>query len=119
MPGLCAVHTDPCDNDTDGDRCGDGAELGPDEAAGGRRDPLNFWDFYDVTGDGAIDLDDVIDVLSFFGNSALPETPGNLRDRDFVGSEFRWQTYETDDGVDIYDAIVNMESFGHNCAAVS
>ncbi len=35
-------------HDTDGDGCTNGEEVGNNEAAGGRRSPLNFWDFYDT-----------------------------------------------------------------------
>lgn len=38
------------DLDTDGDGCTDAQELGPDEQLGGRRDPDNFWDFFDTPG---------------------------------------------------------------------
>ncbi|KKK48456.1 hypothetical protein LCGC14_3144910, partial [marine sediment metagenome] len=55
-----SLGTDPCSSDTDLDGCTDREELGGDETLGGKRDPLNFWDFYDVTGptgrDGKVDL---------------------------------------------------------------
>jgi hypothetical protein len=35
--------------DTDGDGCTDGEELGSDPRLGGQRDPLNPYDFYDIT----------------------------------------------------------------------
>jgi subtilisin family serine protease len=41
--------TDPNNPDTDGDGCADGEELGPDPTLGGEQDPLNRYDFYDVT----------------------------------------------------------------------
>jgi hypothetical protein len=41
--------TDPLKPDTDGDGCTDGQEVGPDPALGGGRDPLNPFDFYDIT----------------------------------------------------------------------
>jgi hypothetical protein len=63
--------------DTDGDGCGDERERGPNEQAGGRRDPLYFWDFYDVwvqvspgvwTRDKTINVvGDVLGVASRFG----------------------------------------------------
>ena len=62
--------TDPHSADTDGDGCGDGAELGDDVTRGGRRDPLDPWDFYEVSGpnggppDGVIDLpNDILSVI--------------------------------------------------------
>jgi hypothetical protein len=35
-------------HDTDKDGCTDSKELGPDQLLGGRRDPTNFWDFFDT-----------------------------------------------------------------------
>jgi parallel beta-helix repeat protein len=40
--------TDPLNPDTDGDGCADGEELLLPPNFGGVRDPLYFWDFYDV-----------------------------------------------------------------------
>jgi YVTN family beta-propeller protein len=39
---------DLCDSDDDNDGCSDSEELGSTAALGGRRDPLNKWDFFDV-----------------------------------------------------------------------
>mgnify|MGYP001600294194 CR=1 FL=1 len=108
--------TDPCVNDTDGDGCADGEELGPDHKFGGERNPLDFWDFFDVTGDQAIDLSDALDILSYFGDPGLPATPGNLRDRDNFGAPQPHQTYESNDGVDLTDVLVNLQSFGDDCS---
>jgi hypothetical protein len=49
--GEYGLGTNICVADTDGDGCRDGAEVqnAPgSERTGGRRDPLYFWDFYDV-----------------------------------------------------------------------
>ena len=40
--------TDPCSPDTDRDGCTDGQERLLDPTHGGERNPLSFWDFYDV-----------------------------------------------------------------------
>ena len=56
------------------------------------------------------------DILSYFGDAGLPSTPGDLRDRDNFGSPQPWQTYEANDGVDLTDALVNLQSFGHDCS---
>ena len=67
--------SDPLDIDTDGDGCSDGAEIGIHEAGGGRRDPTNFWDFYDVAGaggdgdfDGVVTFADTLAVAARFGS---------------------------------------------------
>jgi YVTN family beta-propeller protein len=46
---VLIYHSNPLIVDTDGDGCGDGEELGPIKALGGQRDPLNPYDFYDIT----------------------------------------------------------------------
>ncbi len=53
--------------DSDGDGCPDAAERGPDEKKGGRRDPMNRWDFYDVNGDGKVDSRDALAVADALG----------------------------------------------------
>jgi len=40
--------SEPLVPDTDGDGCADGEEVGPNVALGGRRNPVNPYDFYDV-----------------------------------------------------------------------
>ncbi len=102
--------------DTDGDGCTDGSELGPNQLLGGQRSPLHFWDFFDVTGDQAIDLSDTLDILGYFGDAGTSPA-GNLRDRDNMLSPQPWQTYEVNDGVDLTDALVNLQSFGHDCCS--
>jgi hypothetical protein len=102
--------------DTDGDGCTDAQELGPDPNFGGNRDPLNFWDFFDVTRDRGIDLSDTLDILSYFGDPGLPGTPGDLRDRSIPDPLKPWRTADADDGVDLTDALVNLQSFGDDCS---
>lgn len=59
--------------DTDFDGCSDGEEVGPDPALGGLRDPVNFWDFFDVFApsipDQAITIADISHVVARFGSS--------------------------------------------------
>jgi hypothetical protein len=110
--------TDPFDPDTDDDRCSDGEETGDDPSLGGRRDPLQFWDFYDVSGDGAIDFIDALDVLSYFGDDGA-STEADLRDRTVVDPQIRWRTGEADDGIDFDDALASLASFGHACLALN
>ncbi|MCH8010138.1 MAG: hypothetical protein IIC91_14890 [Chloroflexi bacterium] len=68
------------DLDTDGDGCTDAQELGPDERLGGRRDPENFWDFFDTPNrnggrDGEIDLPN--DLLSVVMRINANDSNGN------------------------------------------
>ena len=54
-------------DDWDNDGCSDWNELSTDETAGGKRDPFNPYDIYDVNGDGAITLlIDILEVIRHF-----------------------------------------------------
>jgi hypothetical protein len=105
------------DSDTDDDGCLDGREgrwLAFTALQGGHRDPANFWDFFDLTGNRAIDLSDTLQVLQYFGSDGTsPES--NLRDRYIPDQLASWRTDEADNGVDLSDALANLRSFGHGC----
>lgn len=110
--------TNPADPDTDDDGCLDGREVRVLTFApqfGGDRDPLAFFDFFDVNGDEVIDLTDAIDVLGFFGNDGTSPA-ANLRDRSSPNALKPWRTAAADDGIDLNDAIVSLDSFGHDCS---
>jgi len=106
----------PCDSDTDGDGCGDLIETEPAPLFGGGRDPLDPWDFFDVTGDRAITLDDALDVLAYFGASGPAAPPAGLRDRFIPDPARPWKTARALDGVDLTDALAVLKSFGTLCA---
>ena len=109
--------TDPLNSDTDGDGCKDGREVrwnAFSPGMGGDRDPLNYWDFFDVNATGDIDLSDTLNILGFFGDSGTSPA-GNLRDRFAFDSLKRWRLAEADDGVDLSEALANLSSFGHSC----
>jgi Tol biopolymer transport system component len=63
------------DPDDDADGCSDVAEAGQDPVDGGKRDGLNFWDFFDVPSgpsllrDGAVSGPDFFAILGRFGAS--------------------------------------------------
>jgi len=116
-PGVYG--TDTGDPDTDADGCLDGREvrtLAFPPNAGGDRDPTDFWDFYDTSGDRAIDLIDTLDVLAYFGDAATDGGPADLRDRDAPNAVKPWRTVESDSGIDLADALNSLKSFGHSCA---
>ncbi len=105
--------------DTDGDGCRDGVEARPlsfSPQLGGDRDPTSPWDFFDVTGDGSVDLSDTLDVLGYFGDAGISPA-ANLRDRAAPNPLKPWQLVESDDGVDLTDALHSLDSFGHDCSA--
>ncbi len=104
--------------DTDGDGCRDGVEVHTHLFApsfGGDRNPTSLWDFYDVTGDRVVDLSDTLDVLGYFGDSGTSPA-ANLRDRASPNALKPWQLVEANDGIDLTDALANLQSFGHDCS---
>src|SRR3989344_289442 len=84
--------TNPLVFDTDKDGCSDGEEIGPDKTKGGKRNPLNPYDFYDITNstgilgkkDDAVTGVDLSLLLRWGGarDNSLPNTYGNDYDSD-------------------------------------
>ena len=110
--------------DADGDGCTDLQELGDEAEFGGLRDPSDAFDFFDVVGptpprDRAVDLNDALAVLGKFG--LLPGDPGYdvLFDR-MAGPELQpWRSRQASGvalGIDLSDALVSLQQFGHSCA---
>ncbi len=107
------------DDNDDNDACTDVQELGTDENLGGDRDPLDFWDFYDVTGEGWIDLSDALAILASFGVEPGAEGYDPRLDRYAPNPLKPWRTAAAIDsfGIDLTDALANLDSFGHECVA--
>jgi hypothetical protein len=108
--------------DTDKDGCTDSEEIGTNVSKGGLRDPGNYWDMYDVddgsstgTPGGGVDFSDTLYILSFFGGNnqnldrALINPPGG----------YPHETVESNDGIDLTDALNNLVQFGQACKAAS
>jgi hypothetical protein len=109
------------DVDGDGDGCTNQLEVGPDETLGGRRDPTNPHDFYDVTGDGNIDLsNDYFAVLALYGKATA--TPGydDFYDRGPTptGAD-AWDVSAPDGIIDAIDLNGVINSVGHSCPTLT
>ena len=111
---------DVCDPDDDNDTCFDVDENGPVHELGGDRNRLNFWDFYDVSGDSGIDLTDALAILGLFG--VEPNAPGYIDSYDRYSPNLakKYQTAQAIDGfgIDLTDALTNLDSFGDSCDGV-
>ena len=113
----------PTPPDTDGDGCNDVQESGPDETLGGRRDPLNPWDFYDVLGpgaalptDGVIDLpNDILGVIQRFSPTGVP--PYDVQfDRGVSSGPNPWNMTAPDGVIDLPNDILGVIlQFNHSC----
>ena len=106
-------------NDIDGDGCTALEESGPNHIFGGQRDPNDFWDYFDVTGDKRIDLSDAILVLQHFGDGPNDFPIDHILDRDVPDMSKPWKSEESQDlnGIDLTDALASLASFGDDCDA--
>ncbi|MEX2159255.1 MAG: flexitail domain-containing putative surface protein, partial [Dehalococcoidia bacterium] len=113
--------TDPCMADTDGDRCTDGAEVRVtpgSEETGGRRDPMNPWDFYDTDGSGAIDLfHDIFGVASRYGLKPADAGYAASFDRSAAAAgQLTWEMGPPDGTIDLFTDIFGVTfQYGHHC----
>ena len=126
--------TDPNDPDTDNDGCADGEEVGPNEVLGGRRSPLNFWDFFDTPNasnvrDKSISGADFFALLGRFGSAGSPaidplSAPGPMpayhtafdRSAALPGADL-WDLGPPDGFVSGNDFFRLLTQFTHTCAA--
>ena len=132
---LTDTGTDPNNPDTDLDGCTDGQELGLDEKRGGRRDPNNYWDFFDTDFDRAISFLDLLGIMARFnttddGGLALinrfsdPITtadpgPGNYHPRYDRGGITPggdpWDEQPADGSIGFFDLLSFYRQFNHSC----
>ena len=108
--------TQPGSGDTDGDGCADERENGPDETQGGLRDHLNPWDFYDVNGDGVIDLfNDILGVIFHYSLDGGPPYDVNF-DRGPSAGPNPWNMTAPDGVIDLFTDILGViQQHGHSC----
>ena len=128
MEGI--LNSDPAMTDSDGDDCLDGVEFGPQRSAGGRRDPMNFWDFFDTPDinnvrDKAITISDIGRIVARFGtfgdpaidplSQPLPSGYHTAFDRTPLGPNV-WNLGAPNGSVMIQDIGLSVAQFGHSCA---
>jgi hypothetical protein len=101
--------------DTDGDGCADKREAGASELAGGRRDALNPWDFFDTTGDRRHRIDDVLSVVQsyFYRDGHAAYRLG--ADRTLLGPE-AWNLGPPSGQVLVDDILASVKLYFHDCA---
>ena len=126
------------DLDDDADGCTDVAELqtaAGSETSGGRRDPHNFWDFFDPTRDGSVGFGDCLLLVQHFGRNdnngeasinrnsdplTTPDPgPGSyhpLVDRGAVVGPNPWNAGPPDGAIGFGDFLALVSQFGHSCA---
>lgn len=113
--------------DSDMDGCADAEELGADPAFGGDREFAFPYDFYDVSPSGLfddrnIDLGDTLAILAVFGVGPGDAGYRPWQDRIAPDPAKPYRTalafQEGDVGIDLSDALLTLESFGHSCASL-
>ena len=96
--------------------------MGPNEFLGGRRDPLNPYDFYDVEGGGGgppdqiIDLsNDILGVIIHYAPTGSEPTYDVAFDRGpAIGNP--WSMTAPDGVIDLTNDILGViSSFNHSC----
>jgi subtilisin family serine protease len=116
--------------DEDGDGCTKVAEEQTDpgsEFFGGRRDPQNFWDFFDPSRNKAITIGDLHGVLRRFGArgdpqidplSVAPPPPNyhTLYDRGLAGGPNPLNLTAANGSISTSDIFALLVQFGHRCA---
>ena len=134
--GDTVLNSDDPDDDNDG--CTDVTEqqtAAGSETSGGRRNPHNFWDFFDPTRDGAVAFGDLLLFVQHFGTNdeggtalinrtsdplATPdEGPGSyhpLFDRGAVVGNNPWNAGPPDGAIGFTDFLTLVSQFGHSCA---
>ncbi|MGB2694858.1 MAG: flexitail domain-containing putative surface protein [Dehalococcoidia bacterium] len=126
-------HPVPVDmwQDWDGDGCSDLREQGNNPALGGRRDPKNFWDFFDIPDvnnvrDRAISTGDLQRLIARFGTHGNPNIDPFTQplasgyhtafDRSPPGpGGNRWNLGPPDGSVSTSDILFAVTQFGHTC----
>lgn len=118
--------------DSDLDGCTNAQELGSSEVLGGRRDPLNFWDFFDTPNtenvrDKVVTMTDIMAVAGRFGSgdpnidplSPPPPSPAyhTAFDRTpaLPGAD-PWDLQAADGSIVLLDILAVANQFGHTCA---
>ena len=112
------------DPNDDNDACTDIQELGPDEKLGGRRNPHNPWDFYDVAGfaggppDGLVDLpNDILGVVTRYAPTGAEQLYDVTFDRGPSEGPNAWNMTAPDGVIDLPNDILGVIlQFGHSCA---
>jgi hypothetical protein len=124
--------TSSCATDLDNDGCSDAQENNTapgSEEMGGRRSAKNPYDFYDVNGDGTVDLFiDIFSVAAAFGDDSDSDSgtgnpepdgydPALDRSPPLMG-DFTWEMQGPDGLIDLFTDIFGVAmQFGHTCSA--
>ncbi len=105
-----------CDQDTDGDRCRDAWELGPNPQFGGQRNPQDPWDYFNPTGDGRNRIDDIMAVVNKYFVDASQPGYSTAYDRGGRYGPHAWNLLPPDGLIRIDDILTALRSYMQDCA---
>jgi hypothetical protein len=111
--------SDPTKVDTDGDGCADGEELGTLAILGGRREPTNPYDFFDVPAPAknkSVTIGDISAIIARFGASLGSASYGADFDRTPGGPD-PWDLQGPNNSITVQDITLIVAQFGHTCIA--
>jgi sugar lactone lactonase YvrE len=115
-----------CNSDTDGDGCYDSLELGINPARGGKREPTNPFDYFDINGDRYIDVpNDILQIILAYNDGPL-DPGGGINPADYSlkkdhgpavpGAQYAWQRSGPDGHIDVpNDILPAVLQYGHDC----
>jgi subtilisin family serine protease len=100
--------------DYDLDGCTNGGEFGPNPGAGGQRNPLDPYDFYDINHDGAVTIAaDIYAVAQSFG---VPARYIDHKDRGLTTGPHEWNRGAPNGSIDVTSDVFSVSrQFGHVC----
>ena len=124
--GVSLIELTPLapDADSDGDGCTNAKELGLQSQQGGRRSPLNPWDFYDVYGPGqtlprdrVIDLaNDILAVIQHYAPTGASPYDAQFDRGPQTGANV-WNMSAPDGVIDLANDILGVIlQYLHNCS---
>jgi hypothetical protein len=114
LDGTGSIFSDPFTADTDADGCTDGQEASSNELTGGRRDPINEWDYFNPSHDGLNRIDDVLLVVQQYFIDEDDPAYTAATDRTLVGPN-AWNLGPPN-GQQRVDDIVNIvKQYFHDC----
>jgi hypothetical protein len=102
--------------DTDGDGCTDGREKLSNPAAGGLRNYVYPWDFFDPNRDLAVDVDDIFAVAAKFALRNGQPGYASTHDRGSLIGPHVWNLNAPDGTIEVDDIFRVAQQFGHACA---
>jgi hypothetical protein len=103
--------------DSDRDGCPDSNELqtaDDSQLTGGRRDPLNPWDFFNPTHDGTNHVDDILAVIQHFGLNQGDPGYDTTYDRTYIGPN-PWNLGPPDGHIGIVEILAIVAQFNQDC----